>query len=97
MIPDSITSIKSGVFAYCSNLKSVTLPETLTEMDEIVFYSCNALESITLPDSLTSISENLFYRCTGLANVQFGANTKTSATPHFTAAPVYRRSSFRIP
>ena len=51
-IPENITAIKCGVFAYCNQLTSVTLPETLKSLEEIVFYNCTALERIKLPDSL---------------------------------------------
>ena len=48
VIPDSVTSISSYAFAYCS-ITSITIPDSVTSIGESAFRRCNKLESLTLP------------------------------------------------
>lgn len=45
-IPESVTSIASGVFAYCPSLKSVYLPDSLVKFPLTCFTNCSSLDSI---------------------------------------------------
>ena len=45
-IPESVTSIAFGVFAYCPNLKRVFLPDSLVEFPMMCFANCTSLNSI---------------------------------------------------
>ena len=40
VIPNSVTSIGSYVFYYCSGLTSVTIPNSVTSIGSLAFYSC---------------------------------------------------------
>ena len=68
-IPDSVTSIGSGAFYYCSSLTSVTIPDSVTSIGNAAFYYCSSLTSVTIPDSITSIGYNAFKSCNSLKKV----------------------------
>ena len=68
-IPDSVTTIGDGAFAYCSSLESVTIPDSVTTIGNYTFYNCSSLTSITIPDSITSIGNEAFYFCHKLTSV----------------------------
>ena len=46
VIPDGVTRIGDGAFAYCSGLTSVTIPESVTEIGELAFDGCTGLTSV---------------------------------------------------
>ena len=52
-----------GAFAYCTNLKSITLPSTLEVIPYGCFRGCSSLESITIPESVTAIQLAAFMSC----------------------------------
>ncbi|GAB6393364.1 MAG: leucine-rich repeat domain-containing protein [Treponematales bacterium] len=72
-IPDSVTSIGSSAFSYCTKLTSVTIPASVTSIENYAFSGCAGLTSITIPDSVTSIGSGAFYSCTGLTSVTIGS------------------------
>ena len=65
-IPDGVTSIGYGAFAYCESLTSVTLPDSITSIGESAFEECRSLTSITIPDSVTTIGGYAFFGCESL-------------------------------
>ena len=69
VIPDSVTSIGSGAFSWCSSLTSVTIPDSVTSIGSSAFWQCNSLTSVTIPDSVTSIGDDAFYNCGSLTSV----------------------------
>ena len=68
-IPNSVTSIGSKAFSYCTGLTSVTIGNSVTSIGHIAFSHCSGLTSITIPNSVTSIGERAFYDCSGLTSV----------------------------
>jgi len=68
-IPDSITSIESGIFFDCHNLTSITIPDSVTSIGEEAFCCCSSLTSITIPDSVTIIGDSAFGDCFNLASI----------------------------
>ena len=72
-IPDSVTSIGSDAFSYCSSLASVTIPNSVTSIGKYAFYKCSSLASVTIPDSVTSIDYSAFYSCSSLKDVYINA------------------------
>ena len=63
VIPNSVTSIGSHAFYYCSGLTSVTIPNSVTSIGHSAFYKCSALTSVTIGNSVTSIGEYAFEDC----------------------------------
>ena len=60
IIPNSVVSIGSSAFAWCSGLKSITIPNSVTSIGSSAFYNCSGLTSITIPNSVTSIGDGAF-------------------------------------
>ena len=69
IIPESVTSIGSSAFSYCTGLTSVTIPDSVTSIGSSAFSYCTGLTSITIPESVTSIGDYAFYNCTGLTSI----------------------------
>ena len=41
--PDSVTTLKTGAFLFCTSLAGVTIPDTITNIPGNPFLWCNAL------------------------------------------------------
>lgn len=50
VIPDGVTRIGDGAFAYCSGLTSVTIPGSVIEIGEYAFDECSSLTSVHIDD-----------------------------------------------
>ena len=68
-IPNSVTSIGGGAFAFCKSLTSVTIPNGVTSIGDNTFLWCISLTSVTIPDSVTSIGYGAFDSCESLTSV----------------------------
>lgn len=74
IIPESVTNIGFGAFAYCMNLYNVEIPETVTYIEEGAFYSCTSLSSIKVLQSVTNIDGYAFGYCTNLKSIEIPEN-----------------------
>ena len=68
-IPNSVTTIGGGAFAYCSGLTSLRIPNSVTTIEGSAFEGCSGLTSLTIPNSVTSIRTKAFYLCENLKTV----------------------------
>ena len=57
---NSVTSIGSSAFIYCSGLTSVTIPNSVKSIGNSVFWNCSGLTSVTIGNSVTSIGNGAF-------------------------------------
>ena len=69
-IPNSVTSIGAGAFAYCDSLTSVVIGDSVTSIGYEAFRNCDSLTSVVIGDSVTSIGERAFLGCTSLTRVE---------------------------
>jgi hypothetical protein len=66
-IPTSVKEIRFGAFAYCSNLKSISMPEGLITIDSLAFMNCgNWVGMLNIPSTVEYIRLNAFLNCWGL-------------------------------
>lgn len=75
-IPDSVTKIGEGAFAYL-NAVNITLPAGITEIPDYAFYACTSLAAVAIPANVVRIGANAFHGCEGLASVDFNDKLTT--------------------
>ena len=69
-IPNSVTGIGSGVFAYCGNLTGIIIPDSVkSSIGNSAFRNCSNLTNITIGSGVTYIGWNAFQGCTSLTSV----------------------------
>ena len=68
-IPNSLTSIQSGMFRECDSLQNVSIPNSITSIGEYAFADCYSLKNISIPNSITSIGEYVFAGCNNLKSI----------------------------
>lgn len=66
VIPNTVTSINDGAFAFNESLISVIIPDTVTHIGKFAFAECNKLRFVKLPNNLTIISDGVFVSCSKL-------------------------------
>lgn len=64
----TVTKIGDEAFAYCENLKQVTIPDTITEIGENAFAD-SGLTSVEIPASVKTIGKQAFSNCDSLERV----------------------------
>lgn len=69
VIPECVTSIGSGAFANCLDLKTVNLPKNLTKIEGLLFEYCSSLDKIIIPDGVTEIGWGAFRNCKNLKSI----------------------------
>lgn len=69
-IPESVTTIGTGLFRECSNLTSVQFSSNLQEIPTETFEHCERLESITNINNVRYIGYECFYGCTNLKQIE---------------------------
>lgn len=68
-LPQGITSIGSGAFAWCKSLTQISIPSGVQRIGSGAFMGCSALNKVTLPSSLTHIDYDAFHSCTALKDI----------------------------
>ncbi len=88
VIPDSIISIDFYAFAYCDNLKTVSIGEgsQLSGIYEGAFYNCKNLTSIYIPEGIQEIAEYSFFGCTRLTDITFADNCRIKGIYYYAFA-----------
>ncbi len=94
ILPDTITSIGSMCFSYCTELTEIELPQKLTTLENGLFNHCTKLRNIKIPESVKSIEKDAFYRCDELWTItlpdglQFIGENAFAACPNLSAATI---------
>lgn len=79
-IPNTISSIMTSAFSYCTNLTTVTIEKDSSIVSYLyasIFESCYNLTSITIPPRATSIPNGTFKGCKSLTNITIPSSVKS--------------------
>jgi len=81
IIPQGVTTIKTGAFSYAYALTSITVPNSVSTIEDRAFAYCQGLTTITIPSSVNAMGSATFNSCSALKtiNVQKPANSITGA------------------
>ncbi len=76
-LPNTLRSIGTGAFAYCTSLPNsgITLNEGLQTIGTNAFNHCTSLTSMRIPSTVTSIGQGAFWGCTNITSITFVGNT----------------------
>lgn len=77
ILPDDLTIIKDGTFAYCKSLVEIIVPDNVTNIGNGAFAQCSALQSINIPQNVTTLGEGAFYGCSQLTQIIIPNSIKT--------------------
>ena len=69
VLGNSVVSIATGAFGYCSSLTSINIPESVTSIGSWTFYKCFSLATIRIPEGVRYILAGVFCECTSLTSV----------------------------
>jgi len=69
IIPNSVTSISTATFYYCSALTSVIIGNSVVSIGNSAFESCVNLTSVVIGNSVVSIGVGAFAECAGLTSI----------------------------
>ena len=69
IVPEGVTKIEGGAFAYNQHLVNVSISDEVTSLGHISFYECKQLEEVRLSSNLTALPGWLFGNCEHLKSV----------------------------
>ena len=71
---NNVADIGDRAFAYCSNLRSVTIPDSVAAIGRNAFHYCTNLTSISIGNSVTTIEDYAFSECSSLSSLTIGSS-----------------------
>ena len=77
ILPDYLTIIKDGTFAYCHSLVEIIVPNNVTNIGYGAFAHCHSLVEIIGPDKVTNIGCGAFAHCSALQSITIPQNVTT--------------------
>ncbi len=75
-IPDSVTKLHHGCFAWAESLEEVNIPDGVTIIESQAFDSCYKLKSINIPNGITAFAHGTFANCQTITEVTIPENVK---------------------
>lgn len=63
-----------GPFAFCSNLKGITIPEGVNSIETRAFRECISLSYVKIPSTMTRLENNVFFRCDTIKTLVLSPN-----------------------
>ncbi|MBQ7474951.1 MAG: leucine-rich repeat protein [Clostridia bacterium] len=93
-VEEGVTTITSGAFSSCRNLKKVSLPSTLTTILGSAFSSDESLESVVIPNGVTHVGDYCFHLCRKLKTVVLPSSLVSFEHHIFTDCPALESVSF---
>jgi hypothetical protein len=94
-IPETVSSLGSIAFGYCTALSSITFPATaISTIQADVFRDCTALQTAIVPSWMTSVPAGMYNNATGVRSIDIQGNTTTIGAYAFYSTAI---SSFSSP
>ena len=59
-IPEGVTTIADGAFAFCDILTNITIPESLTRIGDYAFWECSDLTEVYFQGDAPEVGEDIF-------------------------------------
>lgn len=75
-IPDTVTTIEDGAFAYCKELTEISVPGSVVTIGKEAFEQCAKLKSVVLPAHDCILGYGMFFFCQELEKVWLPAGLK---------------------
>ena len=72
-----VVGIDKEGFAYCDNLKTITIPGSVTNIGENAFEYCSSLTTVNMGGGVTDIGLYAFSNCTSLKNINLPSSLRT--------------------
>ncbi len=69
-IPESVATIGSSAFEWCTYLEKITLPASVTSIEQYSFSNCTSLKSISIPTSVKTLGQAAFSNCKVLKSIK---------------------------
>lgn len=69
VIPETVQSLGSACFGYCSGLTSITLSTNITTLPANTFTGCLSLSTMVIPNHIQALGLRCFEGCSGLTSV----------------------------
>lgn len=68
-LPNSVTSVGSGLCQDSTSLSSVTLSSSMASIPQDAFNGCTSLKSVEIPNGIMSIEQTAFRNCSAMTSV----------------------------
>lgn len=89
------SSINSGLFSRCYNLKHIVIPSLITTISDYAFQYCYLLRTVCIPASTTIFARGCFSDCSALERIIMPKNATTITYSMF--AFCYKLSKVKLP
>lgn len=76
-IPQNVTLIDKGAFAYCPLITEVKLNAKLETLSDLAFELCTGLTKVEIPNSVNAVGASAFFGCKNITSVRLGSGVKT--------------------
>ena len=96
VIPNTVTSIGGGAFAFIETLSEIVIPNSVTDIGVSAFYGCSDLERVTIGKSVTSIDIQAFCSCWALTDIFCLAATPPSLDGTTFNEEIYQQATLTV-
>ena len=79
-MPNTVTTMGTGVFYVCPSLKNVHLSRSLTILPNSTFNQCSQLTELDIPGTVTYIGNGAMYKCTSMKRLKIGDKDAPAGT-----------------
>lgn len=83
-IPDGVTAIQRGAFAWNHNLSRISIPKSVTNIGKFAFYSCSVLTKVIFNGNAPKIEDHAIQGVAGNFKVYYKAGAQGFTSPVWT-------------